>query len=91
MGETDQNLITGLDEHGNKPDQPVNQCLSNCAKLNNSIKFFELPHVNRINTIVSEQLHLHNAVLGNCEILDYNNNQGQLQYLEANCIKNTES
>ena len=61
--------------------------MSNCAKRNNSITFFELSHVNGIKTIVNEKVHQHNAAVGNSDILDYNNNHGQLQYLETNSMK----
>ena len=33
-----------------------------------------------MNTTVSQELHLHNAVVGNCEVLDYNNEWSQVSY-----------
>ena len=33
VGKSDQNLITRLDEHGTKVDQPMYQHLSNCCDL----------------------------------------------------------
>ena len=34
MEKTDRNLITGLDEHGTKYEQPMYQHLGYCAKFN---------------------------------------------------------
>lgn len=73
VGKTNRNLITTLDEHDIKPELPMHQHLSNCDKFNRSIKLFELPDVN---SIFSKQLHLHNAIVDNVEILDYNNKYG---------------
>ena len=40
-----------------------------------------------INTIVTKELPLHKRVVEKVKILDYNNNLGQLQYLEEYHIK----
>ena len=40
-----------------------------------------------MNTTVNNELHLHNVVVRNFEILDYNNEWGQLQHLKACNIK----
>ena len=48
---------------------------------------FTLPDAAADTTIVSKELHLHNAVINNVEILDTNDKWGQLQFLEAYYIK----
>ena len=55
--------------------------MSSCAKFNDSIQF------NRMNTSVSKELHVHNAAVSNSEILNYNDEWGNLQYLEACNLK----
>ena len=72
IGKTDTNLIIRLDEHGTKPDQAIYQHLNSSVKFNDYIIFFDLPDKNRIITIVSKELQLHNAVVGNFKILDHN-------------------
>ena len=76
---TDRNIITRLDEHGTKPDQPMYQHLKNCAQFAEYLKFYALPDA--INTIVSKELHLHNAVTENTKIIDNNDISVHLQYL----------
>ena len=80
VGKTDQNLITRLDEHGKKVDQPMYQHLSNCSAFNDHIMLFTPPDVATDTTIVSKELHFHNAVINN---VDKNDKWGQLQFLEA--------
>ena len=87
VGKTDRNLITRLDEHGTKIDQPMFQHLSNCSVFNDHIMLFILPDVAAHTTIVSKELHLHNVVINNVKILDKNDKWGQLQFLEAYYIK----
>ena len=83
VGKTDRNLITRLDKHGTKVDQPIYQLLSNCNAFNDHIMLFTLPDAATDTTIVSKELHLRNAVINNLKILDKNNKWGQLQFLEA--------
>ena len=66
---------------------PMYQHLSNCVVFNDHIMLFTLPDAATDTTIVSKELHLHNAVMNNVKILDKNNKCGQLQFLEAYCIK----
>ena len=68
-----------MDEHGTKPDQPMYQHLKNCAQFAEYLKFYALPDA--INTIVSKELHLHNAVTENTKIIDNNDISVHLQYL----------
>ena len=46
--------------------------LTNCAQFAEYLKFFALPDIDAINTIVSKELHLHIAVTENTEIIDHN-------------------
>ena len=87
VDKTDRNLISRLDEDGEKVGQPMSQHLSNCSAFNDHIMLFTLSHAATNTTIVSKELHLHNAVTDNVEILDKNNKWGQLQFLEARYIK----
>ena len=57
------------------------QRLSKWAKFNNFAKLCEVSDVNRKKAVASNVLHLHNPVVGNCDILDFDNTWGQLQYL----------
>ena len=54
------------------------QHLSNCCAFNDHIMLFTLPDAATNTTIVSNELHLHNAVIDNVEILDKSNKWGQL-------------
>ena len=80
-------LITGLDEHGTKIDQPIYQHLSNYSAFNDFIMIFALPDAANDTTIVSNKLCLHDAIINNVKNLDKNNKWGQLQFLEACYIK----
>ena len=57
------------------------QHLSNFTKFNDSVKLFELSDIN------SKEIHLHNVVVTNSEILDYNNKWDQLSYLVVHFTK----
>ena len=61
--------------------------LTNCVQFAEYLKFYALPDIDAVNTIVSKELHLHNAVIENTEIIDHNDNWAHLQYLEAYYIK----
>ena len=76
---TNRNIITRMDEHGTKPDQPMHQHLTHCAHFAEYLKFYSLPDID-VNTIASKELHLPNAVTENTEIIDHNNNWAHLQY-----------
>ena len=87
VGKIDRNLMTRLDKHGKKVEQPMYQHLSNCSAFNDHIMQFTLPDTATDTTIVSKELHLHNAVINNVKILDKKDKWGQLQFLEAYYIK----
>ena len=84
---TDRNIITRMDEHGTKPDQPMYQHLTNCAQFAEYLKFYALPDIDGVNTIVNKEMHQHNIVTENTQIIDHNDNWAHLQYLEAYYIK----
>ena len=63
------------------------QHLSNCSAFNDHIMLFTLPDAATDTTIVSKELHLHNAVINNVKSLDENDKWRQLQFLEAYYIK----
>ena len=63
------------------------QHLSNCSAFNDHIMLFTLPDAAADTTIVSKELHLHNAVINDVKILDKNDKWGQLQFLQAYYIK----
>ena len=60
-------------EHGTKPDQPVYQHLTNCMQFTEYLKFYALLDVDAVKTIVSKELHLHDAVIENTEIFHHSN------------------
>ena len=68
--ETRIELITRIDEHGKKVEQPMYQHLSNCSAFNDHVMLFTLPDAATNTTIVSKELHLHNTVINNVKILD---------------------
>ena len=76
-----------MDEHGPKPDQPMYQHFTNCVQFPEYLKLYALPDIDAVNSIVSKELHLHNAVTENTGIVDCNDNWGHLPYLEAYYIK----
>ena len=65
ISKTNRNLITRLDEHGAKVDQPMYQHLSNCSAFNDHIMLFTLPDAAANTFIISKELHLHNVIINN--------------------------
>ena len=63
------------------------QHLSNCSAFNDHIMLFTLPDAATGTTIVSKELHLHNAVINNVKILGKNDKSSQIQFLDAYYIK----
>ena len=78
IGKTDRNIVTRMDEHGTKPDQPMYQLLTNCAQFAKYLKFYALPDIDVVNTIVNKEMHLHNAVTENTKIIDHSDNWAYL-------------
>ena len=50
-GKTDRNLITRLNEHGTKVDQPMYQHLSNCSAFNDHVMLFTLPDAATVSSL----------------------------------------
>ena len=88
VGKTDRNLITRLDEHGTKVDQPMYQHLSNCSAFNDHIILFTLPDAAVDTTIVSKELHLHNAVINNVKYLIKMINGVNINFLKPIILRN---
>ena len=88
VGKTNQNLITRLEEHGINVDQPLYQHLRNCSILNDHIMLFTLPDAATNTTIVSKELHLHNAIINNVKIFDKKDKWAQLQFLKHITLRN---
>ena len=65
----------------------MHQHLTNCAQFAEYLKFYALPDIDAVNTIVNKKMHLHCAVTEITEIIDHNENWIHLQYLEAYYIK----
>ena len=74
IGKTNRNIITRMDEHGTKPDQPMYQHLTNCAQFAEYLKFYALPDIDAVNNIVPKELLRHHAVTKNTKITDHNDN-----------------
>ena len=52
--------------------------LANCVQFAEYLKFYALPDTDAVNTIGSKELHLHNTVIENTEIIDHNDNWPQI-------------
>ena len=61
--------------------------LTNRVQFAEYLKFYALPDIDAVNTIVSKEPHLHNAIIVNTEIVGHNDNWVHLQYLEAYYIR----
>ena len=59
------------------------QHLTNWAQFAEYLKFYALPDIDVVNTIVNKEMHLHNAVTENTQVIDHNKNWAHLQSLEA--------
>ena len=88
VGKTYWNLITRLDEHGRKVDQPMYGHLINFSAFNDHIMLFTLPDAATDTTIVSKELHLHNAVINNVKILDKTLNGVNINFLKHIILRN---
>ena len=63
-----------MDEHGTKPDQSMYQHLTNCAQFAEYLKFYALPDIDAVNTIVPKELLRHHAITENTEIVNHFDN-----------------
>ena len=50
------------------------QHLTNCAQFAEYLKFYALSDIDAVNTILSKEVHLHNAVTENNEIIGHKDN-----------------
>ena len=64
------------------------QHLSNCSAFNDHIMLFTLPDAAAGTTIVSKELHLHNAVINNVKILDKMINGANFNFLMPIILRN---
>ena len=64
------------------------QHLSNCSAFNDHIMLFTLPDAAADTTIVSKELHLHNAVINNVKILDKMINGVNFNFLMPIILRN---
>ena len=91
IGKTDRCLVTRLNEHATREDQPLHQHLTSCESFNYIVQLFKMPEVDRIIQKVEQDQHLRDAVMNNIVIVDTNHNWSQLEFLEAYYIKTRES
>ena len=84
---TDRCVITRLNEHSNRSDQPMFQHLQHCEKLLETRTLYQLPDVDTDVSTVNLQAHIANPVSDNWKILDSNTNWLQLCFLESYYIK----
>ena len=64
--------MTRMDEHRAKPDPPMYQNLTDCSEFEEYLRFYTPPDIDTSHTIVSKDLHLHNAAIQTTEFLDHN-------------------
>ena len=79
-------LITRLNEHGTRDDQPMYRHLIDCNKFHEVASLFNLPHSIGLEEVDKDSF-IHNAVINNAIILDTTRNWSQLEFLEAYYIK----
>ena len=65
----------------------MGQKIFNYAQFAEYLKFYALPDLDDVNTIVSKEMHFDNALTENTKIINHNDNWAHLQYLEAYYIK----
>ena len=88
IGKTDRCLVTRLNEHGSRNDQPMFLHLINCHAFRDYVSLFGLPCGNDDSRfIIDVKEHIKNAVFDNYSIIDVNCSWSQLSFLEAYYIK----
>ena len=90
-GFNDRNLVSRLNEHAFREDQPMYQHLSNCKHFAHIIDLHRLPDIDASATEINNKQHFFNAVMSNFCVLDTCYNWFQLLVLEALYIKNLAS
>ena len=87
IGKTDRCVITRLNEHSNRSDQPMFQHLQHCEKFLETMTLYQLPGIDNDVSTVNLQAHVASTVSDNWKILDFNTNWTQLSFLESLYIK----
>ena len=85
IGKTDCNLVTKLNEHASREDEPMYQ---HCEHFAHIIGLHRLPDIAPSTTAVNNKPHFASAVNSNFCVLDTCSNWSQLLFLEALYIKN---
>ena len=88
VGKTDRNLVTRLNEHASREDQPMYQDLSKSEHVAHIIDLLRLPDIDALTAEISNKKHFVNAVISNFYVLGTCCNWSQLLFLEALYIKN---
>ena len=74
VGKTDRCIITRLNEHINRSDQPMFQHPQHCEKFLETMMLYQLPDIAADVSTVNLQAHIAGAVSDNWKILDSNRN-----------------
>ena len=88
IGKTVRNLVTRLNEHASREDQPTYQHLSKSGHFAHIIDLHTLPDIEPSTAEINNKQHFVNAVISNFCILETCCNWSQLLFLEALYIKN---
>ena len=91
VGKTDCNLVTRLNEHGFREDQPMYQYLLKCEHFAHVIDLHRLPDNDASATEINNKQHFVNTIISNFCVLDTCCNWSQLLFLEALYIKDLAS
>ena len=82
VGKTDRCVITRLNEHSNRSDQPMFQHLQHCVKFLETMTLYHLPDID-----IYLQANIAGAVSDKWKILEPNTNWVELCFLESYYIK----
>ena len=88
VGKTNRNLVTRLNEHTFREDQPMYQQLSKCEHFAHIIDLHRLPDIDASTTEINNKQHFVNTVISNFCVLDTCCNWSQLLFLDVLYIKN---
>ena len=85
---TDRCVITRLNEHSNRSDQPIIfQHLQHCNKFLEIMTLYQLTDIDTDVSTINLQAHIAGTVSESWKILDSNTNWAQLCFLESIYIK----
>ena len=88
IGKTDRNLVTRLNEHGFREDQPMYKHLWKCEHSAHIIDLLRLTDIDASTTEINNKQHFVNAVISNFCVLGTCCNWSQWLFLEGLYIKN---